>query len=344
MDNTEINEKTNEEKTNEEKINDEIKKISEEKEKKPKNDWEKFGISIITNLITVLLVGLLGANFIFFSRINLDYFFPTNVDKEPYVSSNQNTQQSGGSKKRGGKKNPFFMKGGNNDSKDGLCGEEINYTNSKIFNNKYFKSMYEFGFPYNLVKDKNEVGIFSFIKEWFSNKVMYSYQLLRKFIQSSIGMSNVVCSTAGPFWSFVLGPVFLLAAMFVSLFWGVVSIFSFFINENQGLFGYITTLVGFLFGYTFITAFGLEFVQIIGLIFSLFVLPLMINKDEVLKTMSEGYNSWYLRILFFIFVLNSAFKYLDNIIAVVMLIVFLPQFLPPGYSIYNKNNGQSKET
>ena len=58
-------------------------------------------------------------------------------------------------------------------------------------------------------------------------------------------------------------------------------------------------------------------------------MPLMMNMNKLLEIMGSDFNSWYLKCLFFIMLITSAFKNLNIIIAIVMTIVFLPQMIPP---------------
>ena len=90
----------------------------DDKKDKPKpkeNDWGLFGMNVLSSLCTVLVIGFLGANFVYYTRINLDSFFPSDIDQRPYTDENKNgnklpplfsnnTNQQGGKKMKGGSK------------------------------------------------------------------------------------------------------------------------------------------------------------------------------------------------------------------------------------------------
>ena len=60
------------------------------KDKAMKNNWKSFGMSVVSSFCTVLIIGLLGANFVYYTRINLDLFFPSDLDQRPYTNENKN--------------------------------------------------------------------------------------------------------------------------------------------------------------------------------------------------------------------------------------------------------------
>ena len=70
-----------------------------------KNNWKTFGVSVLTSFCIVLIVGLLGANFVYYTRINLDLFFPSDVNQRPYTDED----------KAGNKLPPLFSKSTNNE-------------------------------------------------------------------------------------------------------------------------------------------------------------------------------------------------------------------------------------
>ena len=49
------------------------------------NEWGLFGMKVLQIFIHILIVGLLGANFVYFTRINLDLFFPSDPTQRPYA-------------------------------------------------------------------------------------------------------------------------------------------------------------------------------------------------------------------------------------------------------------------
>ena len=57
------------------------------------NNWKTFGLQVLQAFINVLIIGLLSANFVYFTRINLDLFFPTEVNQRPYANETKNGQK-----------------------------------------------------------------------------------------------------------------------------------------------------------------------------------------------------------------------------------------------------------
>ena len=116
---------------------------NEPKQKQKQNNWVVFIINILIIFAVVFGIGLFGANFVYFTRIDLDNMFPNDPDRIPYVdevTSGPNKPAMGGSRK---------MKGGAR-SGVGACGEYIDFTESSLFNNKYFSGMFKYGFPYSM--------------------------------------------------------------------------------------------------------------------------------------------------------------------------------------------------
>ena len=85
--------------------NDKNKEPETEPETEKKNNWGEFFSASVSALITVLIIGLLGANFVYLTRINKNLFFPTDPTQRPYTDKNKqgnklptlfNVKQSGG--------------------------------------------------------------------------------------------------------------------------------------------------------------------------------------------------------------------------------------------------------
>jgi hypothetical protein len=304
------------------------------------NDWFAFLKSIILSFITILIIGLLGANYVYLSRINLDMFFPTDVDERPYTNKNKNgnklpeiclNKKIDESMKGGRKGRKNIMKGGSS----GGCGNPINMCDSKIMDNAYFKGMFDYGFPYSSerhVKEEDET-FGNIITNWFSNKVKYSNVWLRSVVKSVILFTSSFCEftpeKAKDIIPFIIGPIVIGLLLSLSSIWYIPSLVSMFWNENQEWKGFAISIIGLFFGWSWFVPMGTAFVQMFGLMFKLILMPLMMNMNKLLEIMGSDFNSWYLKCLFFIMLITSAFKNLNIIIAIVMTIVFLPQMIPP---------------
>ena len=172
------------------------------------NEWGLFATSVLQIFIQILILGLLGANFVYFTRINLDSFFPTEPTQRPYVNETKS-----------GLKLPkifSFLSGKTSEKKtsekkntsSGSCGAPIDFTQSKLFENKYFSGMFTYGFPYSMEsKEDTFVGI---LMNWFVNKVKYSYVWLRQVINAIINFTASTCAMAPDSMKsivpFILGP------------------------------------------------------------------------------------------------------------------------------------------
>jgi hypothetical protein len=309
-----------------------------------KNNWKTFGVSVLTSFCIVLIVGLLGANFVYYTRINLDLFFPSDVNQRPYTdedkagnklpplfSKSTNNEGVLSATQKGGKK----MKGGSNSNS---CGAPIDFTESNLFDNKYFSGMFEYGFPYSMESRERTFG--STIANWFPNKAKYSYSLLRRFVKGMFGFIGSTCSLVPESMKdivpFVLGPIVFGIIILVASFWWIPTLVSVFWNENQN-WGFFISILGLFFGWTWSVPVILTFFQVFGLIFSFVLLPVMLNSKKIMEIMGNKFNSYYLLLLFFIMTIVSAFTNLQTMIALPMVLIFLiGGLIPPSVNPLNK--------
>ena len=312
----------------------------EENEKQNKNYIGAFIRDVLLALIHVIIIGFLGANFVFLTRVNLEMFFPSDVDQRPYTDKNKVGNKlyplcPGTKIMEGGKK--IKQKGG---SKGSGCGNFINICESKLFENKYFEGMFDYGFPYTLETKEETFG--GVITSWFANKVKYSYIWLRSILKAIIEFSSSFCALvpeeAKDIVPFVLGPLCIGVLLFVSSIWYLPSLVSVFWNENSN-WGMIISIIGLFFGWTWLVPLFTSFVQMFGLMFKLILLPVMINPKELVNIMGNKWNAWYMKFLFFSFCIISAFINLETLPAIAMSIVFIINMLPPTRKKYeNENN------
>ena len=299
---------------------------NDKNENKVKNDWKGFITSLITSLITVLLIGLLGANFVYLTRINTNLFFPTDSEQRPYTDKT----------KTGTPLPPLFkargdiMTGG---SSGNGCGMPIDITNSKLLENKYFKGTFDYGFPYNMENGEDTFG--GVITSWFSNKVKYSYIWLRMVEKSIVTFFESLCAmspdSARDIIPFILGPLIIGIVLAITSLWFIPAMVSVFWNENaNSKFGIWISIIGLFFGWTWSVPILTSFVQIFTSMFKFILLPVLMNSSDILNIMGKSFNAWWLKLIFFILVTSAAFSKLDLYIALIMMIVFLPNVIPPG--------------
>jgi hypothetical protein len=297
------------------------------------NNWSEFGGSVLIALITVLLLGVLGANFVYLTRINIDYFFPTDPSQRPYTDKN----------KQGDLLPPLFnlkeidgdieMTGG----RGGGCGTSIDISKSPLLKNKYFRGTFDYGSPYSAETPGNDTfgGV---LGNWFSNKVKYSYIWLRTVEKAIVSFMSSLCAmspeSASDIVPFILGPLVIKVILLITSLWFLPAMVSVFWNENpNNPYGIWISIIGLFFGWTWFVPLMTTFVQIFSSMFKLILLPLMMNVGDIFEIMGRPFNAWWLKLIFFILVVVSAFKNLESYIAIPILIVFLFNALPPGVKI-----------
>jgi|LauGreDrversion4_2_1035121.scaffolds.fasta_scaffold00900_9 hypothetical protein len=258
-------------------------------------------------LIAVILIGWMGANLVYLTRIDLDQFLPTDVDKKPYtdvsierdVSPNQTGNVEGGA-----------------------CGVPIDFTKSSIYTKLLGKSMFDYGYPYNT--NTSDHTISCFINAWISNKVKYSNIWLRSFIKSVVNIFESTClilpESMLDILSFIIGPIVIpIIIGVVSTFWWIANLISFILNEDQGWKGFLTTI--FCFFPTMILLFILHFVQIFEVMFKLTLLPVLLNPSKIMEIMDRKYNSFYMLLLFILGAIIINLPYIPSLWTIVSVIV-----------------------
>ena len=305
-----------------------------------KNNFGKFIGGVIQAFIAMILIGLLGANFVYLTRINTDLFFPTDPTQRPYTDKN----------KKGNLLPPLFgknagdivtvMKGGKG---PGGCGESIDITKSSLLQNKYFRGTFDYGFPYSMDNGADTFG--GVISSWFSNKVKYSYIWLRTVEKSIISFFESFCAmssdSAKDIVPFILGPIIIQVIFLITSLWYLPALVSVFWNEDtNNKYGIWISILGLFLGWTWFVPLMTTFVQIFSTIYKFVLLPVMMNSGDIINIMGKSFNAWWLKLIFFSMVIAAAFKNLDLIIAIIMLIVFIPHFIPPGMNPFSKKNNE----
>jgi hypothetical protein len=299
-----------------------------ETETKKINNWSGFLSASVSALFTVLIIGLLGANFVYLTRINKDLFFPTDPVQRPYTDKN----------KQGNKLPPLFNV---KQSGGGIvgCGMPIDMTKSKLLDNKYFRGTFEYGFPYSMESEAETFG--GVLSNWFSNKVKYSYVWLRTVEKTIISFFESFCAmspdSAKDIVPFILGPFVIQLIFFITSMWYFPALVSVFWNEDaNSKYGIWISILGLFFGWTWFVPMMTSFVQIFSALYKFILLPVMMNSGDIINIMGKTFNAWWLKAIFFIMVSSAAFKNLDLMIAIIMLIVFIPHFIPPGMNPLSK--------
>lgn len=271
-----------------------------------KNKWGEFTIYVLIILSSVLGIAVFGANFVYFTRINLDAMFPSDQVKAPYTDNGPPASSS----------------------KPDSCGTYIDFMSSITgLNNKYISSIFEYGFPYYTTTTTTSDSTWTKFRKWMSNKITYSYVWQRVVIKNIIQILGSTCSMAPSSMKdivpFILGPICIGIIILITSLWWIPSFVSFFYNEDQSWFGWITTLIGMIFPWTWVLIACLFVVQILGVLFTFTLLPLILNSKEIIGTVGESYNSFYLLLLLLSAFTVAAFINLNLWTSVPMLLVFL---------------------
>lgn len=293
---------------------EEKKKLKEEGvDKQNENDWAQFGISIVKNIVTTLIIGLLGANFIYLTTAEsakqggstlLEYMFPTS--DASYAPTPVTT---GGTR----------------------CSKEIGHnTNIRLLNkigvgttNSWPYSMYK-NIDSNDKTNKYNTYTQQF-KNWFAQSTAESYKTNRSLLQQWFKLfslnkdsdknedENIFSNES--FQMFIVSPLMFLVFPLTIFFTYFCSWFSMF------KMGWGWTLIGMCLIYSWIIPFGVSFVQTIQYIFAFMFLPLFADIKRVKKIF--GCNVKGLSIFFGLLMCSSAFSHLDDTISITMSIVFL---------------------
>ena len=284
-------------------------------------------------LLVVLVIGWFGSNFVYLTRIDLDMFLPTDTDKKPYTRfSNDTTEIEATSSKKGGSvsgsgsgsgSSSKNYVGGSVGAASGICGTPIDFTKGSMYTNMIGEQMFGYGYPYNTNTKDSSIG--SFVNSWISNKVKYSYVWLRSFLKSVIRFFEKTCGllpeSMADIIPFVVGPIVIpLIIGIVSTIWGLVNLVSFFWNEDQGWKGLLTTCWILP---TFIMLVCLHFIQTIGVMFKLTLLPVFLNPSKILEIMDRKFNSFYMLLLFVIGAIVVNLPYIPTLWSIVSSIVAL---------------------
>ena len=130
---------------------------------------------------------------------------------------------------------------------------------------------------------------------------------------------------------FILGPFIIGIILAITSLWFIPAMVSVFWNENaNSKFGIWISIIGLFFGWTWTVPILTSFVQIFTSMFKFILLPVLMNSSDILNIMGKSFNAWWLKLIFFILVTSAAFSKLDLYIALIMMIVFLPNVIPPG--------------
>ena len=304
-------------------------------ENKKKSNWKKFGMSILTNLIYTILIGFVGANFIYVMYSNLDMWLPTNPDKLPYgIPSNSKGIKDKFIRMFSNLKSQF-RGGASQDVEvvdDNICLnlKATIQSNSgkyaKLFNNLGFNDV---GFPYTWIND--EPGIVNIFKNIFGESARYSYVTDRQILKRIFKFFESF-ERAGENALFILSlPILIISLLFQipAILGFVTSFISYLLTYFKGMsnnYGWLITIIVSIFILAFVMSIGLTWsasigiAQIIQFFATLLIMPLL-DFDMVREILYC--KSHLLSIIFAFLTISSAFKHLENIPAAIMMITLI---------------------
>lgn len=278
-------------------IDEKKKQISLDNNVVKQNDWGAFAGSVFYNLITVMLVGLVGANFIFFTTFaDLNKFFTTQQTPNYFPSAYAKPQQSGGS-----------------------C-QNMNLSKDKLsFNYEILEKIgvgKNGGWPYSMVNKSS--GLFQTFKNWFAytaaETFIFNKRLLKDWLALFAPNNKYVSNQT--FQMLFVSQITLFIGVFASLtlgFWG--HLYHGF-KEN-----WFVSLIGLVFGYTLFFATMTSIVNFVKFLGVFLLVPLISNINILGDILRCNSNS--LALLFGALVLGSAYSTLDNSISVSMTVVYV---------------------
>jgi hypothetical protein len=88
--------------------------------------------------------------------------------------------------------------------------------------------------------------------------------------------------------------------------------------------------LGLFFGWTWLVTASILPIQILGVLFTFILLPVILNGRKIIEIMGNEYNSYYLGVLFLIATIVVSFINLSYWTAVPLSIVCLYGLIPPG--------------
>lgn len=277
--------------------------------KRKTNDWIGFGEKLFKAFIFILIIALFGCNTFYLADLKerLDpvglNLMPDNEDKAPYCCPKVNpTSQYGGNAM---KKNIVPFNGTLN---------EVRMVN-KIIDGLGFNT---YSMPYSINKDNNYMYL-----KWLSNTLKFVFSTGRKPLNAFLKFFDTKAQDSIPLTIFnlLILPIFgIIAISFVTPFYGLFSTIIGSFVKAEGA-EYIFSIVFLLFGLSFTMGGIIGVIQLVLVVLTFGVLPILLNGSAVLETMSNNYGLY--SGLFGLAAIFYSFKFLKSEASVVMLITYI---------------------
>ena len=273
------------------------------------NDWLGFAKYLVSALITTILWALIGSNFIFLQRQvvkgekKISELFPYDSEKAPYWDSNDEKLKTRErlleleQRRINDELRRAAQIGGNGNQQDIAALEA---RKNKILSKLGLKS---YSFPY---KGKSKpLGLKGDLYEWFSKSVEYSYTNGRKLLNDVLDTT----SEFHPIFIILLCVPLLAFILFITPFYGLIStIIGTFNTPSRG--SWTRYLVAFLFIFFFgmTVAGSVAAIQMLQVVGTFLILPLLMNWREVWSIITE--HCAIFTAIFGLLVLAESFVYL----------------------------------
>lgn len=265
-------------------------------------DWGGFTGSVIVNFIIFVLLILIGSNFVFLVHFSsLDLVFPTDIDK--YLpTAGKSTGLKGGNANL----TTYARK---------LTGNSIDLLKQLGYTNKLT------GWPYSMYKKNAEEFTWQEVKNWFTlteaNTYIMYRTVMKKVYSGKFKDEELMKQLPDPIL-YLIGLILppLLFMIIIPVITVISTIFFSFTSEKMG---WVYSLCGFLL--LLLLAYVNVILHQLSLMFNTFILPLIINYETVFAIAKT--NSKWLTLVFGLFILGSAFTYLDSTTSGVMTAAYL---------------------
>lgn len=268
-------------------------------------DWAGFTGSVIMNFFIFLLLILIGSNFVFLVHFSsLELVFPTDIDKYLPTTSKYRYYAS--------------MKGGNANLTTyarKLTGSSIDLLKQLGYTNKLT------GWPYSMYKKNAEEFTLQEVKNWFALTEANTYIMYRtvmnKVYSGKFKDEELMKQLPDPILYLIgllLPPLFFI--LIIPIMTGISTIFFSFTSEKMG---WVYSLCGFLL--LLLLAYANIILHQLSLAFNTLILPLIINYETVFAIAKT--NSNWLTMIFGLFVIGSAFSYLDTTTSGIMTVGYI---------------------
>ena len=322
--------------------------FNNKKNDKNKNNWKTFFSVTLHNLIYVIIFGIIGSNFIYFSTISKDVlnkFFPTDIKLpfyNPPLSKKDDKKDSNPSKnitpstKNITPSTKNIQKGGSY-----TCSAPKLSSGDKV---DTFKKLEQFGykdnsFPYNLMtpaKDdkskedrKKDFGTLQGFKNWFGETTRDSFVFERKILKNIISFFEPTAlqdpknkkevNTNLLSWQpiqMLVGNLMIggIVTSIIPMIMGVITFITSFRVD------WIWALAGIFLIYNLIITFGLTLVQTFQLFVTFTILPVFTNTREIKNIFAC--NKQFLAIIFGLMTISTAFGTLESSTATMMTVCY----------------------